>query len=52
MDVNAYRVVVHRDPRAGRYSSILAYGEGEEITSLAAPDYSFSVADAFGPTRV
>ena len=47
MDVGARRVIVHRDPRAGCYTSVTAYGEGEENKSLAAPDRPLSVSSMF-----
>jgi Uma2 family endonuclease len=46
-DVNERRLIVHRDPRAGVYSLVTAYVEGESIAPLAFPSESFPVAIAF-----
>jgi Uma2 family endonuclease len=46
-DVTAQRVIVHRDPRAGRFQSVMEYSQRETVAPLAAPDASFLVADAF-----
>lgn len=45
LDVNGRRMIVHRDPAEGRYCSIVAYGEDELISPLAAPDASIRVRD-------
>ena len=47
LDVNGRRLIVHRDPRDGGYSSIVEYGAGEEVAPLAAPDSTVRVGDAF-----
>jgi hypothetical protein len=31
-------MIVHREPRAGRYQSIAAYGSEESVAPLASPD--------------
>jgi Uma2 family endonuclease len=46
-DINARRIIVHRDPREGRYTSVTAYAEQESVSPLAAPDRKFRVAEAF-----
>jgi Uma2 family endonuclease len=46
-DINARGLVVHRDPREGRYASVTAYAEQETVSPLAAPDRTFRVAEAF-----
>ena len=46
-DIGGRRLIVHRDPRAGRYSAVTAYAEGESIAPLASPSESFPVAAAF-----
>jgi hypothetical protein len=46
-DVSGKRFFVHRDPVAGRYSSITIYNEDEAIAPLAAPDSPFRLAEAF-----
>jgi Uma2 family endonuclease len=48
VDVKGRRVVVHRLAREGRWQSIAAYGEGEEVSPLAAPEASIAVAGLFG----
>jgi Uma2 family endonuclease len=50
-DIAARRLIVHRDPIAGRYQSVLEYGEQEAVAPLAARDVAVQVRDAFyGPT--
>ncbi len=46
-DINARRLIVHRDPRNGRYVSVTAYAKQEFVSPLAAPDSEFHVAQAF-----
>ena len=46
-DVNGRRLIVHRDPQAGRYSAVTAYAEGESCTALSMPSTPFPVAAAF-----
>jgi Uma2 family endonuclease len=46
-DIGERRLIVHRDPRAGGYCAVTAYVEGENVTPLALPAASFSVAVAF-----
>jgi Uma2 family endonuclease len=47
LDVNGRRMLVHRDPRDGRYNSVVAYSMDESVAPLAAPASSFRVRDAF-----
>jgi Uma2 family endonuclease len=47
LDIPARRIIVHRDPREGRYQSVTAYSEQERVSPLAAPEQEFSVKDAF-----
>ncbi len=47
LDVAGRRLLVHREPIAGHYTSVVAYGEAESVASLAAPHSLFRVADAF-----
>jgi Uma2 family endonuclease len=47
LDVQARRLIVHRDPRNGLYQSITAYRAHEAVAPLAAPDREFPVAEAF-----
>jgi len=46
-DINARRLIVHRGPREGRYTSATAYAEQESVSPLAAPEREFHVAEAF-----
>jgi Uma2 family endonuclease len=48
LDVNQRRMIVHRDPVAGKYSSVVVYREDEGVAPLAAPESHFRVAAAFG----
>jgi len=41
------RMIVHRDPRDGRYKSVVAYRGEESVAPLAAPDSALRVKDAF-----
>jgi Uma2 family endonuclease len=47
LDIPGRRLLVHRDPRAGQYRSVVAYGELETVAPLSAPDSPFRIADAF-----
>lgn len=47
LDIQARRLVVHRDPQSGAYASVVAYSESESVAPLAAPEAPFKVADAF-----
>jgi Uma2 family endonuclease len=46
-DLAERQLIVHRDPRAGHYQSIMAYGEQESVAPLASPDTALRVGDAF-----
>ena len=45
IDIKGRRLIVHLDPREGVYFSVMAYGEFETISPLAAPAAPFRVAD-------
>jgi Uma2 family endonuclease len=45
LDINGRRMLVHRDPQAGAYQSIVAYGETEKISPLAAPSAELLVGE-------
>jgi Uma2 family endonuclease len=47
LDVTGRRLLVHRNPRSGRYADVAAYSEHESVSPLAAPRALFRVADAF-----
>ncbi len=47
LDVNERRLIVHRDPTAGRYASVTVYRENETVSPLTAPQAEFRPADAF-----
>jgi Uma2 family endonuclease len=47
LDVNARRVIVHRQPEAGRYQSVAAYNDQEQVAPLGAPGSVFPVSSAF-----
>ncbi|MBV9397482.1 MAG: Uma2 family endonuclease [Bryobacterales bacterium] len=44
LDVNQRRLIVHREPKDGNYTSVLVYGAEETIAPLAAPKSPFRVA--------
>ena len=45
LDINGRRLIVHRDPRDGRYQWVTAYAEDEAVSPLAAPHAMFKAAD-------
>jgi Uma2 family endonuclease len=47
LDVTSRRMIVHRDPRDGKYHSVLAYGLEEMVAPLAAPESAIRIADLF-----
>lgn len=47
LDVVGCRLIVHRDPQAGKYTTILVYAENESLAPLGAPQSEFSVMQAF-----
>jgi Uma2 family endonuclease len=47
VDIPGRRIIVHRDPQEGQYSSIVAYAEQESVKPLASPDHEFQVGSAF-----
>ena len=47
LDVNKRRLIVHREPLGGNYTSVLVYRDTESIAPLAAPESAFHVAAAF-----
>jgi len=51
LDVARRRMIVHRDPQAGHYQSILVYTEHESISPLSAPHDSLRVTDCLFPPR-
>lgn len=44
LDINGRRLIVHRNPIAGRYSSVVSYGEQESVAPIAAPASPFCPA--------
>jgi Uma2 family endonuclease len=47
LDIAFRRLVVHRNPASGRYSTVTAYSDQESVAPLAAPHSEFQVASAF-----
>ena len=47
LDVTGKRLIVHRDPQRGVYSSVLEFGEQESVAPLSAPQAEFRVSEAF-----
>ena len=45
IDIRGRRLIVHRGPREGVYSSVMVYGEFETVSPLGAPGALFRVAD-------
>ena len=48
LDLVNRRVVVHRGPRAGAYTSVVAYAEAEEVTPLMASAVAVRFAELAG----
>ena len=46
-DTVARRLIVHRDPREGKYRLVEVYNEHESVAPLAAPGSPFPVGEAF-----
>jgi Uma2 family endonuclease len=46
-DIGGRRLIVHRDPQEGIYSSVTAYAEGESVFPLSLPSVPFTVTVAF-----
>jgi hypothetical protein len=49
IDVVNRRLISHRNPVSGKYTSIVIYNEGEAVNPLAAPHLSFSAAQVLPP---
>ena len=47
LDVAGRRMIVHRDPREGRYRSVAVYGPEDSVAPLAAPTAFLRIGDAF-----
>ncbi len=47
LDINGRRLIVHRDPTPAGYGSVVAYGESEKVSPLAAPDRELLVSAIF-----
>jgi len=47
LDIAGRRMIVYREPREGRYSSVVVYGSDESVAPLAAPESFFKIGDAF-----
>jgi Uma2 family endonuclease len=41
VDVAGRRLICHRNPESGRYTSVAIYGEHEPLAPLSAPDWEF-----------
>jgi Uma2 family endonuclease len=46
LDIEGRRMIVHRDPQDGRYTSIAAYSVDESVAPLASPGALLRVAEA------
>ena len=46
LDIAGRRMIVHRDPRRGQYTSIVTYGPDDRVAPLAAPGCALRVGDA------
>jgi len=50
LDVIGRRLIVHRNPAAEKYETVVVYGENESVAPLAAPHAEFRAAEAFPVT--
>jgi Uma2 family endonuclease len=48
LDLTGRQLIVHREPEAGSYRSVIAYNESEKVAPLAAPQNELLVGDVFG----
>ncbi len=48
IDLVSHEVVVHRQPRAGKYTKVTRHRPGDKIASLAFPDHFLHVKELFG----
>jgi Uma2 family endonuclease len=46
LDIGGRRMFVHRNPRDGRYTSVVAYSAKESVAPLAAPESPLRVGNA------
>jgi len=46
LDINGRRLIVHREPEGGRYTSVIAFNEDEQVSPLFAPKSIFQVSGA------
>lgn len=47
LDILGRRLIVHREPHGGRYTSVVAYGEDESVAPLAAPASLLRIREVF-----
>ena len=47
LDVESRKVIVHRRPEAGRYCDVAAYGAGETLATIEAPERAIGVEELF-----
>ena len=47
VDAKKKRLIVHRDPRDGRYEAVISYDSAETVMPLAAPGRTFAVGRVF-----
>ncbi len=52
LDLTGRRIVTHREPRNGQYSSVVAYLETELVSPLAAPGANLLVRSVLPPANV
>lgn len=45
VDINARRIIAHRDPQSGVYQSVFAYSEDEKVAPLGSPHAELRVGD-------
>jgi Uma2 family endonuclease len=48
-DIEGRRLIVHRNPGAGRYGEVRVYGAQDAVAPLAAPDSWFRLSDCLPP---
>jgi Uma2 family endonuclease len=50
VDLPGERILVHREPKDGVYTSIATFRRGDTLSPLAFPDLTLAVSDVLGPT--
>ena len=47
VDLNGRKLIVHREPKEGHYTSVVSYDENDSVAPLAAPERTLAVRSLF-----